>query len=98
MTWINQQDPAKVESNKAKLRAVNWTVASRNWLHYAGGDEDYALWLALCDRRCSRMTGIGIFDLADWRWGDAFVEGYSPAEAVRECLSEDDLYGSMVNE
>jgi hypothetical protein len=95
MNWISEQDPAKVESNKAKLREANWTTGSRNWLEVAGGNEDYALWLALCDRRCSRMIGLGIFDLEDWRWGDAFEGDYSPRDAVMECLSEDSIYSEM---
>jgi hypothetical protein len=95
MNWITQQDPGKVAANIEKLAAANWTTGGRNWLDYAGGNQDYALWLALCDSRCSRLIGLGIFDLEDWRWGDAFEGDYSPRDAVMECLSEDSIYSEM---
>lgn len=65
------------------------------YLEYGGGNRDFAAYLALCDRICSRLIGVGIFDIADWNWHDAFDGEQSPREAVTEALSEDDTFGEM---
>jgi hypothetical protein len=83
------QGTARVVGWETQLAALDWTTGGRNWLDEAGGDSEYAIWLVLCDQRCARAVGVGIFDLADWTWADAFESGASPADAVREALSEE---------
>lgn len=93
MTWIDVQDPAKVESSLTQLKA---TDRGRHIIeHYAGGDERFGLWLALADRRMTRAVGVGFSDISDWRWRDAYDEGYTPSEAAREALASDDTYAAM---
>tara|TARA_S200002703_G_scaffold38319_1_gene33591 strand:+ start:718 stop:948 length:231 start_codon:yes stop_codon:yes gene_type:complete len=37
-----------------------------------------------CDILMSRVSGLGIHDLADARWRDYFEEGLSPLAALRQ--------------
>jgi hypothetical protein len=94
--WMQVQDPEKVEGMRQSLVAKDWTVAGRNWLDMASGDESYAMWLFLCDRRMGRMVGVGIFDIEDWTWADAYGWGASPSEACREALESSDTYGLLM--
>ncbi len=75
-TWIDTQDPEKVSTALAKLRTMSGHAA--DWLNYAHGDERFALWLYLANTRCMRMAGVGVFDLADHCWRDAYDAGESP--------------------
>jgi hypothetical protein len=96
MSYIDTMDPEKVEKNLDILRGRNWqTIGSRNWLTEAGGDEKYALWLALCDQKMMRLIGLGIFDITDWAWADNYEAGTSPAEAAKEALMSDDTYAAL---
>jgi hypothetical protein len=63
-----------------------WTTAGRNWLEEAGGDQPYAIWLFLCNRRMTRAVGLGIFDIEDWSWADSYEAGEEPREAVTQAL------------
>ena len=65
---------------------------------YAGGDEDFARWLAAADRWCMGKVGVSIHDLADWVWRDGFESHMTPQDAVIEALSEDDTYGPHIDE
>jgi hypothetical protein len=90
--WLARQDPAKVAASLAKLRAARERNDRRTADYFRGlgeTDEHFALWLALCDAACARMVGVGIFDIADWTWADAYGDGMSPREATGEALADD---------
>lgn len=87
-TWLDTLPEAKVSEALAK---VNDTM-----LKQAGTDDKrFALWLHLADRVCVKRILVSIHDLSDWGWRDAYDSGMSPATAVTEALSEDDLYGGV---
>ena len=89
MTWLDEQDAGKVDAALAKLRS---TERGRTHIVEAGGDERFGLWLALVDQRMLRLIGLGYRDISDWRWADAYEDGYSPRDAAREALESDDTY------
>lgn len=93
--WLARQDQTKVEDMLTKLREAEWMRHGRNWLDMAHGDESFALWLVMADSRCSRLIGLGIFDIEDYTWADEYEAGSSPSEAVVEALRSDDLYSSL---
>ena len=43
-------------------------------------------WLRAVDAECIRRCGIGYEDLPDWRYADAYADGYSPARAARAAI------------
>jgi hypothetical protein len=56
-------------------------------LEYAGGDEEFASYLDEANRLCERrLGGLGILDLPDYCWRDAYDDGVSPREALRAAL------------
>lgn len=94
MTWLDEQDPAKVAR---ALDAVRESEGFARWLDtYAMGDERFALYLATADRWMTRRFMVGLSDLADWHWRDAYDGGQSPQEAVRECMSEDEIGADLL--
>lgn len=98
MTWLDEKDAAKVEIALGGMRdaAAAGNHAAETCIHHAGGDERYALWLFYADRRCGRLAGVGIFDLVDFGWHDAFTAGDSPRDAAREALESDDLFAPLM--
>jgi hypothetical protein len=72
----------------ANMRENNWTARGRNWLDEAGGVEDFALFLYLADRWCRRISTLGIFDIDDWLWADAFEADRQPKECAIEALQD----------
>lgn len=54
--------------------------------------EQFALWLTLADIKAGRVAHIGIFDLEDFYWRDAFDNGDSPNSALKEALLNDDTF------
>jgi hypothetical protein len=87
MTWLDSK-PADVVGDA--IHALSKDPAAADALDYAGGDDRFALWLHLVDKRCRTVFGIGIFDLEDWTWRDAFDDGSSPKEALADF---DDHFG-----
>ena len=53
-------------------------------LDYAEGDEAFAAWLREVDEIVGRKLQVGIFDLPDLLYRDAFDAGTTPEEYVRE--------------
>lgn len=96
-TWLDTLDADKVEAALAKMRASQ-SYSVESCLRYAGNDERFALWLRQADLQAARRLGIGIFDLADWTWRDAYDAGDSPTDALFEALQSDDLYASFMGE
>lgn len=92
-TWLDQHpDQQGVEETMAKFRE---TPFHADWMSYAGGDERFALWLFMCDKRVVAIVGLGLRDLSDWGWRDAFDSGSGPFEAARAALAEDDTFGAF---
>ena len=65
-------------------------VYSTDALRYAGGDAQFARWLEKADAYCQKKTGIlGIFDMPDRCWRDAFDSEADPEQEVDEMLEEE---------
>ncbi len=41
-----------------------------------------------CDARVSARLGLGVYDLEDWQWMDAYEDEMTPAEAVGQFLED----------
>ena len=80
-TWTDRLPTDKVAAGIAKVHADSHPA-----LDYAGGDDNFALFLAVADNKCQRITGLSIFDLEDHPWCDEFDDGSSPSEALHGCL------------
>lgn len=78
MTPTPAQDPEQIDA------ALNERGAEH--LRHAGGDRGFAAFLLQADDRCRRHFYVSIFDLPDYCWRDAYDDGMTPAEAVREAL------------
>jgi len=57
---------------------------------YAGGDEDFALWLALMDARLYRRTFVTHRDLPDRPYRDEYDAGTDPIDYADE-VADDEL-------
>lgn len=90
-TWLDQKDPAKIDAALAQMRERSPGYADE----VAGGDERFALWLAIVDGRMARSVGVTHRDIADWTWRDAYDSGMSPSEAAVEALQADDTYSAL---
>lgn len=55
---------------------------SAMFLDYAGGDKPFAKWLGAVDALVEARVGLGIFDLEDFMWRDAFDAEQTPADAA----------------
>lgn len=97
-TWLAAQDPAKIEAALGRVRERSGLGAGTDYLDHAGGDEHFALWLAIADARAVRICGLGIFDIGDWTWADAYEDGWDPREAAIEALRADDTMGALFSE
>lgn len=38
--------------------------------------------------KCSKLTGLGVYDLEDHLWHDAYLDGTTPREALTEALRD----------
>lgn len=52
------------------------------------GDAWFGLWMHVANQKCQRLIGLGIHDLEDWTWRDAYDAGNSPFEALRDALGD----------
>lgn len=96
-TWIDTKPEHEVRTAiDALVEKGMWT----QYIDYANGDERFALWLRLVDRRVQRMTKgvVTMFDLADWNSRDTFDAGCSPAEGVDAIADYDDMFASWMAE
>lgn len=46
----------------------------------------YDQWIAKVDTFFYKEIGLSHDDIEDWRWYDAYDDGYEPEEAAKECL------------
>lgn len=58
-------------------------------LEYCGGDTAFAAWLQLVDDCIMDQLGVGVFDLTDYMWRDAYDDERSPADAVDDFIEAD---------
>ncbi len=56
---------------------------------YAGEHLGFYGWLRVANNRISKRTGVGLMDLADRRWRDAYDEQAHPAEEADEAIGEE---------
>ena len=67
-------------------------VNQRLW-DYAGGHLGFYGFLRIADARISRLALIGLLDLPDRRWRDAYDEEAHPSEEANEALEEEGFEG-----
>lgn len=94
--WVQRLRGRDPEKYDAAREALSQTDRGREYLQHAGGNADFALYLQQADRKCIRFVGIGIFDIGDYLWHDAYDGGVPTGEAVREALENDDTYGAFM--
>ena len=58
----------------------------------------YEEWMEEIDQLITANLGIGLDDLDDYRYADAYEDGLSPAETAMEVLENDELYRFAVEE
>lgn len=93
--WVERvraRDPEKYDAAREALR----NDPASSWVRYAHGDLDYALYLQSANHYCTRLVGIGIFDIGDYLWADNYEVGTPTQQVVREALENDDLYGPLM--
>lgn len=96
MSWLDTKPPEAVAAAVEQLAQAQGAHAE-SIRDYAGGDLRFGLWLQLVDKRCASVIGLGVFDLEDWRWRDAYDGGDSPKEAFADFVEElgiDELMGA----
>jgi hypothetical protein len=88
MNYIEEKYPNE-DYSKYEGKA-SWNT----YLDYAGGNKQFALWLAFTDVRVQKITGgaASLFDLEDFMSFDAFDSGSTPLESAREALANDSLF------
>lgn len=62
--------------------------------------DSFEVWLKKVDREIKRMTlgMVGMYDLADWTYHDAYDSGMTPKEAAEEAVQNDDLGAEFLDE
>lgn len=68
------------------------------WIEWAGGDREFALWLIYCDKRVTRAVGLGLRDMEDWLWRDAYDNNVTPANAVIDAFANWGAYDTFGGE
>lgn len=85
-SWLDAQPKEKID---AALERFRMSSGYHRYMDYYG-DERFALFMTLVDRRLTRILGLGSMDLADFNSWDCYESGMSPAEAAEECLYAQD--------
>ena len=84
--WIESLTPARLQEG------IDWVSASRpELMDYAGGNAEFALWMAVVDQRMMKLIGLTSQDLADFPSRDLYEDGLTPREGVQACLAYNDL-------
>lgn len=92
--WLAEQPADKLAEAVERMRE-RAASGPTNYLEQAAGDPYFALFLHLCDVKCQRAVGFGIFDISDYAWHDAYTSGENPAAVVREALENDDTFSAL---
>jgi len=91
MTFLAVADwggPATPFQLTGKQPAGHMPGEDRIW-DYAGGHLGFYGFLRVANTRITKRTGLGLMDLADRRWRDAYDEQAHPAEEADEAISEE---------
>lgn len=51
----------------------------------------FEAWMKKVDARINSLVGLDHDDLADWRWYDAWEDGYTPEDAVEEFFEDEGM-------
>lgn len=86
-SWLDHQPQEKIDAALVKFRR---NPRYQRYLDDYNGDERFALFMALVDRRLLGMVGLTAMDMADFPSWDCYESGMSPADAAMECLYEQD--------
>lgn len=93
-THIDTLDPQQVVSS---IDAMRQSDHGRFYIdQVAGGDERFALYLLLIDKKMRLLLGVTHRDTEDAPWRAMYDDGMCPADAIREALSRDDLYRAIL--
>lgn len=46
----------------------------------------YEEWIKEADRLCSRLIGVGVYDMEDYLWRDSYESGASPIEGLEGAI------------
>jgi len=92
MTWWDDQSDLRRTAVTTGLNSPR----GHRYLDYAHGDRGFAGWLLVADATCVRRLGVSIFDLSDWAWRDAYDDGATPGQALRDALRADDTLGTLL--
>lgn len=90
MNYIESKYPNEDYSKYSDL--PRW----QKYLNYAGGDNQFALWLAFTNSRVNKLIGVGLFNLEDWLIRDSFDNGDTPQEAAVQAIQNDRLYCELL--
>lgn len=60
---------------------------------YAGNDEGFRRWLKTVDNILTAQTGIGVLDLADMNYRDAYDDEVTAREMAGDVLDENGFPG-----
>jgi hypothetical protein len=97
MTWLDKQPPRRTKDAMTRLRGlIERDAAAKQCWDYAGGEEEFALWLHITHTRCMARYSVGLFDLADFEFRSLYEAGDSPAQALAAAIAHDgtvDLVG-----
>jgi len=53
-----------------------------------GNDMSFEEFMKKCDATVSNRLGLGVYDLEDWAWMDAYEDEFTPTEAVNQFLED----------
>jgi predicted nucleic acid-binding Zn ribbon protein len=59
---------------------------------------DFDVWLQMVDTVVIDTIGVGAYELAEWPYADAFVDGMDPTDAAHEAMMADDWARSVLTE
>jgi len=85
MGWIDTQDSVKVANAIGRLRGEDWSLADRVSVD-PNTDGEFCLWMVLADNRFMKRFGMGILDMPDFLWRDAFENGESPVAGLKSAI------------
>jgi len=84
-TWLDNQEADRVEAQIDQMRQHRPAL-----IQAQRGDERFALWLHLVDRRVRRQTLVGAGDLVDWPSRESYESGDSPSQAAKLAIENDE--------
>ena len=89
-SWGDQDEPFQLAGKDPLLRKPESPSAEQCW-EYAKGHLGFYGYLRSCDATLMRAAGMGIFDLPDRLWRDAYDERQRPRDVISEILEGGDM-------